>query len=169
MKKKFTIGFIICFTLLFMVGCKVKKEYIEVEKWKHDTTTVVDTMYITETHYIHDSIKAETKDSTITIVHWNYVTFDSLGNVTSQINYNSHTQHGSQGVSTSTSDSEYQKDESSSHNESNVHSEREHVVKVIKPQLYWWQKVLMWLGVISTLVVILKYRKLLVRVVKSFF
>ena len=36
-------------------------------------------------------------------------------------------------------------------------------------KLHWWQSALMWLGIIGLLLVVIKYRKLLVRVVKSFF
>ena len=162
------LGLLVC----ILIGCKAKKEFVEVERWQHDTTTIVDTLRITETIIVHDSIRVESQsaknDSTTTHVHWNYVTYDSLGNVTSQMDYNSHTQHGSntasQSASTSTSDSEYQKEENSSHSESSGHTGKEYIVKEVERDLYWWQKALMWIGAVSLasflMFIVLKVRKL---------
>ena len=169
--RKILAVLLLAMLISILIGCKAKKEFVEVEKWQHDTTTIVDTLRITETLIVHDSIKVESqsakKDSTTTIVHWNYVTYDSLGNVTSQLDYNSHTQHGSntasQSAQTSTSNSEYQKEENASHSESSGHTGKEYVVKEVERDLYWWQKALMWTGGISLVVfgimIALKIRK----------
>lgn len=151
------LGLLVC----ILIGCKAKKEFVEVERWQHDTTTVVDTLRITEYITVKDSTSQQSqsqlvqKDSTITVVHWNYVTYDSVGHITSSLDYNSHTQHGnssntaSQSASTSTTNSEYQKEENSSHSESSGHTGKEYIVKEVERDLYWWQKALMWIGGIS--------------------
>lgn len=146
-------GLLICF-IISLCSCKAKKEFIEVEKWEHDTTTIVDTLRITEKIIIHDSTKVDSqearKDSTTTHVHWNYYTYDSLGNVTSSLDYTSHKQHGSQTASqsaqTSTSNNEYQKKENVSHNESSDHTSKEDVIKEVPRPFSWWQKTLMIFG-----------------------
>ena len=148
---------LICLCITLLSGCKAKKEIVEVDRWQHDTLTIVDTLRITETVIVHDSIYMESqvakKDSSITNVQWNYTTYDSLGNVTSQMNYNSQTQQGSntasQSASTSTTNSEYQKEENASHSESSGHTGKEYIVKEVERDLYWWQKALMWTGGIS--------------------
>ena len=162
---------LLCLLICIIVGCKAKKEFIEVERWTHDTTTIVDTLRITETIIVHDSIRVESQsaknDSTTTHVHWNYVTYDSLGNVTSQMDYNSLTQHGSntasQSAQTSTTNSEHQKEENASHSESSGHTGTEYVIKEVERDLYWWQKVLMWTGAVSlvslAIFIVLKIRK----------
>ena len=166
----FVLGAIACL-LITLAGCKAKKEFIEVEKWQHDTTTIVDTLRITEKIIVHDSTKVDSqearKDSTTTHVHWNYCTYDSLGNVTSSLDYNSHTQHGSQTESqseqTSTSNSEYQKEEIASHSESSGHTGKEYVIKEVPRPFSWWQKTLMGAGGLALisllLLIVYKFRK----------
>ena len=170
--RKILAVLLLAMLICIIVGCKAKKEFIEVEKWSHDTTTIVDTLRITETIIVHDSIKVESQveknDSSVTNVQWNYTTYDSLGNVTSQMNYNSQTQHGSntasQSAQTSTSNSEYQKEENSSHTQASGHTGKEYVVKEVERDLYWWQKALMWIGAVSLasflIFIVLKVRKL---------
>ena len=153
----FIIAALFCI-LITMCGCRTQKEYIEVEKWQHDTTTVTDTLRLTEQVIVHDSIyKTEyvtqfLKDSTHKDEQWQYTTYDPSGNITSQLNYSSSTHHGSssntaaQSESTSTSNTQYQKEETSSHNESSGHSDASHVKKETKPQLNKWQRFIMGLG-----------------------
>ena len=160
MKRVITL-LLLCLLVCILIGCKAKKEFIEVEKWQRDTLTIVDTVKITEYINVKDSTSEQSqtqlvqKDSTITVVHWNYVTYDSIGNITSMLDFNSHTQHGnlsnttSQSESTSTNNSEYQKQENASHSERGGHSEHSHETKETKPQLNWCQKLLMWWGAIS--------------------
>lgn len=166
----FVVWDIICF-FISLCSCKAQREFIEVEKWQHDTTTIVDTLRITETIIVHDSTKVDSqearKDSTTTHVHWNYCTYDSLGNVTSSLDYNSHTQHGSQTASqseqTSTSNSEHQKEENASHSESSGHTGKEYVIKEVPLPLSWWQKTLMGAGALALisllLLIVYKFRK----------
>ena len=157
--KRVIVSLLLCLMLCIIIGCRPQKEFIEVERWTHDTLTIVDTLRIIETIIVHDSIRVESqeakKDSTTTHVHWNYVTYDSLGHVTSQMDYNSHTQHGSntasQSESTSTSNSEYQKEENSSHTQASGHTGKEEIVKEVEVPLAWWQKALMWCGALSLL------------------
>lgn len=152
--RKILAVLLLCLLVCIIVGCKAKKEFIEVEKWQHDTTTIVDTLRITETLIVHDSIymesQVEKNDSSVTNVQWNYTTYDSLGNVTSQLNYNSQTQHGSntasQSAQTSTSNSEHHKEENASHSESSGHSEASKEKVYVKVGLNKWQQFVMVLG-----------------------
>ena len=80
--RKILAVLLLCLLVCIIVGCKAKKEFIEVEKWQHDTTTIVDTLRITETLIVHDSIymesQVEKNDSSVTNVQWNYTTYDML-------------------------------------------------------------------------------------------
>lgn len=144
--------------LLSFCSCKPTEKLVEVEKWQHDTTTVVDTLRIKEYITLHDSIfikenlSEEIHDSTQTNVAWQHYTYDKEGNVTSMTNYNSTTQHGSAAHNstasekTSVSDQTFTHEETSSHNESQGHSDALQSKAQEKRGLTKWQKFVMGMG-----------------------
>ena len=144
--------------LLAFCSCKPQQKIIEVEKWQHDTTTIVDTVHVIDTQILHDSIYIKeyvtqlVKDSTQTNVSWQHYTYDSNGNVSSMTNYNSSTQHGTtahtatESASTSVSDQSSVHEETSSHSESSGHSEALQSKEQVKTGLTSWQRFIQGLG-----------------------
>ena len=90
----------LCCLLLAFCSCKPTQKIVEIEKWQHDTTTVVDTVHTKDIVIQHDSIYVTeyvtqfVKDSTRQDVAWKHYTYDDKGNVTSMTDYTSSTQHG---------------------------------------------------------------------------
>ena len=144
--------------LVTLCSCKPTERIIEVEKWQHDTTTIVDTVHVIDTKFVHDSIyiteyvKEVVKDSTLTNVSWQHYTYDKDGNVSSMTNYNSSTQHGStahsstESAQTSVSDNSTTHEEISSHNESTGHTDSLQSKEQVKRGLTKWQKFIQVLG-----------------------
>ena len=144
--------------LLLLIGCKPTQKIVEVEKWQHDTTTVVDTVHVLDTKYVHDSIYIKeyvtqlVKDSTQTDVSWQHYTYDKEGNVSSMTNYNSTTHHGTtsntatESAQTSVSDNVSTHEETGSHSESSGHSEASKEKVYVKVGLNKWQQFIQVLG-----------------------
>lgn len=162
----FILAAIFCI-LITMCGCKPTEKIIEVEKWQHDTTTVIDTLRITDTRFVHDSVYVTeylteyVKDSTLTNVAWKYYTYDSVGNISSLLDYTSSTQHGSvahtasQNASTSVSNQSSIHEEASGHSESQGHSSIDKSKEKTKVGLTKWQKFIMGMGYIFFIGVVL--------------
>ena len=158
---------IVCCLLLALCSCKPSQKIVEVEKWQHDTTTVIDTLRITDTRFVHDSVYVTeyvteyVKDSTLTNVAWKYYTYDSVGNISSLLDYTSSTQHGSvahtasQNASTSVSDQSSVHEEASGHSESQGHSSIDKSKEKTKVGLTKWQKFIMGMGYIFFIGVVL--------------
>lgn len=144
--------------LLLLIGCKPTQKIVEVEKWQHDTTNIVDTVHVLDTKYVHDSIYIKeyvtqlVKDSTQTDVSWQHYTYDSNGNVSSMTNYNSSMHHGissntaTESAQTSVSDNHSTHEEIGSHSESSGHSEASKEKVYVKVGLNKWQQFVMVLG-----------------------
>ena len=144
--------------LLAFCSCKPTQKIVEVEKWQHDTTTVVDTVHVRDVVIQHDSIFTTeyvtqfVKDSTLTNVAWKHYTYDDKGNVTSLTDYTSSTQRGSvahtdtQSASTGVSEQSAIHEEKSSHNESSGHSEAVQSKTQEKRGLSGWQRFIQALG-----------------------
>ena len=153
------LALLICLVLAWLAsGCKPTQKIVEVEKWQHDTTTVTDTVHVTDIKWLHDSvyikeyIKQFVQDSTRKDEAWQYTTYGPLGNITSQLNYNSTTQHGSvahnstESEQTSVNDSQVTHEETGSHNESSGHSEGAKEKVYVKVGLNNWQRFIMGMG-----------------------
>lgn len=144
--------------LLAMCSCRPTQKIVEVEKWQHDTTTVVDTVHIKDVVVQHDSIYITeyvtqlVKDSTQTNVAWKHYTYDEKGNVTSLTDYTSSTQHGTsshtatESASTSVSEQSATHEEKGSHSESTGHSEVVQSKEQVKKGLTGWQRFVMGVG-----------------------
>lgn len=156
--RKILAVLLLCLLVCIIVGCKAKKEFIEVEKWQHDTTTIVDTVHVKDVVTLHDSIyitntiTEHVKDSTQTDVSWQHYTFDKDGNVSSMTNYNSSTHHGissntaTESAQTSVSNNTSTHEETGSHSESSGHSEASKEKVYVKVGLNKWQQFVMVLG-----------------------
>lgn len=154
------VGMVVCLVLLVLsfCSCKPTQKIVEVEKWLHDTTTIVDTVHVKDVVTLHDSIyitntiTEHVKDSTQTNVSWQHYTFDKDGNVSSMTNYNSSTQHGSashtatESAQTSVSNNTSTHEETGSHSESSGHSEASKEKVYVKVGLNKWQQFVMVLG-----------------------
>lgn len=145
--------------ILIMFGsCKPSQKIVEVERWQHDTTTVVDTVHIKDVVVRHDSIYVTeyvtqfVKDSTETNVAWKHYTYDDKGNITSLTDYTSSTQHGSvahtttENTQSNVSDNLSIHDEKSSHGESSGHGEAIQSKTQEKRGLSGWQRFIQALG-----------------------
>lgn len=153
--------------LLAFCSCKPQQKIVEVEKWTHDTTTVVDTVHIKDLVIQHDSIYITeyvtqyVKDSTQTNVAWKHYTYDDKGNVTSLTDYTSSTQHGStahtasQSASTSVNEQSVIHEEKGSHSESSGHSEALQSKEQTKVGLTGWQKFIQVMGYMALVAVVL--------------
>ena len=153
--------------IISLVGCKPSERIVEVEMWRHDTTTVVDTLRITDTKILHDSVyiteyaKQFVKDSTQANVACKYYTYDSTGNITSLTDYTSSTQHGSvahtatEGKKTSVSGQESAHNETSGHGESKGHSSVDKGKEKVKTGLTKWQRFVMGMGYVFIVVLAL--------------
>ena len=151
---------IVCCLLLALCSCKPSQKIIEVEKWQHDTTTVVDTVRVIDTKIQHDSVFIKEyiteykRDTTITNVNWKYYTYDSIGNISSLLDYASSTQHGSstqassENTSTSVGQQAETHEEVGGHSESSGHSDFTQGKEQVKVGLNKWQKFVMLLGYI---------------------
>lgn len=151
------IGMVVCLVLSFC-SCKPTQKIVEVEKWLHDTTTIVDTVHVKDVVTLHDSIyiteyvKEVVKDSTLTNVSWQHYTYDSNGNVSSMTNYNSSTHHGissntaTESTQTSVSNNTSTHEETGSHSESSGHSEASKEKVYVKVGLNKWQQFIQCLG-----------------------
>lgn len=156
----------ICLLLAFC-SCKPQQKIVEVEKWSHDTTTVVDTVHIKDLAIQHDSIYITeyvtqyVKDSTQTNVAWKHYTYDDKGNVTSLTDYTSSTQHGTtahtatQSASTSVNEQSVIHEEKDSHSESSGHSEALQSKEQTKVGLTGWQKFIQVMGYMALVAVVL--------------
>lgn len=152
------VALLVCCLLLAFCSCRPVEKIVEVEKWQHDTTTIVDTVHIKDIVVLHDSIYNTeyvtqfVKDSTQTNVAWKHYTYDKEGNVTSLLDYTSSTQHGStantatQSASTSVSEQSAVHEETGSHSESSGHSDALKNKEQKKEGLTRWEKILMALG-----------------------
>lgn len=152
------VALIMCCLLLAFCSCRPQQKIIEVEKYSHDTTTVVDTVHVKDIVVVHDSIFTTeyvtrfVKDSTQTNVAWKYYTYGNDGNVTSLLDYTSNTQHGStshteaESESTSVNDQSSIHEEEGSHSESSGHSDNTQSKEQVKTGLTRWEKFLMALG-----------------------
>ncbi len=157
---------VICL-LLAVCSCKPQQKIVEVERLVHDTTTVVDTVHVKGTVTLHDSIYVtETvteyvKDSTQTNVAFKYYTFDSIGNISSLLDYTSNTQRGTtahtatQSASTNVSEQSAMHEEKGAHSESTGHTEALQSKEQVKPGLTGWQKFVMGMGYIFIIVLAL--------------
>lgn len=152
------VALLICCVLLALCSCRPVEKIVEVEKWQHDTTTVVDTIHIKDLVVQHDSIIIKeyitqfVKDSTQTNVAWKHYTYDKEGNVTSLTDYTSSTQHGTtshtatESASTSVNDQSSAHEETGSHSESTGHSDSIQTKEQEKRGLTRWEKIVMGLG-----------------------
>ena len=153
------LALLICLVLAWLASsCKPMQKIVEVEKWQHDTTTIVDTVHVLDTKYVHDSIYIKeyvtqlVKDSTQTDVSWQHYTYDSNGNVSSMTNYNSSTHHGisintaTESAQTSVSNNTSTHEETGSHSESSGHSEASKEKERMKVGLNNWQRFVMGMG-----------------------
>ena len=149
---------LVCCLLLAFCSCKPTQKIVEIEKWQHDTTTVVDTIHVKDIVERHDSIYITeyvtqfVKDSTLTNVAWKHYTYDDKGNVTSLTDYTSSTQHGTmahtdtQSASTGVSEQSGIHEEKGSHSESSGHSEAMQSKTQEKRGLSGWQRFIQALG-----------------------
>lgn len=149
---------LVCCLLLALCSCRPVEKIVEVEKWQHDTTTIIDTVHVRDVVIQHDSIFTTeyitqfVKDSTNTNVAWKYYTYDKDGNVTSLLDYASSTQHGStahmgtESASTSVGEQSAIHEEKDSHSESSGHSEASQAKESTKVGLTAWQKFMIGLG-----------------------
>lgn len=147
----------ICLLLAFC-SCKPQQKIVEVEKWSHDTTTVIDTVHVKDLVIQHDSIYIKeyiteyVKDSTLTNVAWKHYTYDDKGNVTSLTDYTSSTQHGSvahtatENATTGVSGQTSVHEEKSSHGESSGHTDAIQSKTQEKRGLTKWQRFIQGLG-----------------------
>lgn len=155
------VALIMCCLLLAFCSCRPQQKIIEVEKFSHDTTTVVDTVHVKDIVVVHDSIFTTqyitqfVKDSTQTNVAWKYYTYGNDGNVTSLLDYTSNTQHGStshteaESESTSVNDQSSIHEEEGAHSESSGHSDNTQSKEQVKTGLTGWQKFVMGMGYIA--------------------
>ena len=153
--------------VLSLCSCKPQQKIVEVERLVHDTTTMVDTLHVKDIATLHDSIYiTETvteyvKDSTQTNVAFKYYTFDSIGNISSLLDYTSNTQHGTmlhtatQSASTNVSEHAAFHEEKGSHSESTGHSEALQSKEQVKTGLTGWQKFVIGMGYIFIVVLAL--------------
>lgn len=144
--------------MLAICGCRPVEKTVEVVRWSHDTTTVVDTVHVRDVVIRHDSIFTTqyvtqfVKDSTTQNVAWKHYTYDKDGNVTSLLDYTSNTQHGStantaaQSEQTGVSDQSTIHEEKGSHSESGGHTDVTQGKTQEKRGLTRWEKVIMALG-----------------------
>lgn len=153
--------------VLTLCSCKTQKEIVEVEKWQHDTTTVVDTVRVIDTKIQHDSVFIKEyiteykRDTTITNVNWKYYTYDSVGNISSLLDYASSTQHGSstqassENTSTSVGQQAETHEEVGGHSESSGHSDFTQGKEQVKVGLNKWQQFIQCLGYAFLVVLVL--------------
>lgn len=162
----FLLSVLVCL-LLSLCSCKPQQKIIEVEKLVHDTTTVVDTVHVKDIVVQHDSIYVTeyvtqyVKDSTQTNVAFKYYTFDSIGNISSLLDYTSSMQHGTtahtatQSASTNVSEQSAVHEETGAHSESTGHTEALQSKEQVKTGLTGWQKFVMGMGYIFIVVLAL--------------
>ncbi len=162
----FILAALLCL-LLSLYSCKPQQKIVEVERLVHDTTTMVDTLLVKDIATLHDSIYiTETvteyvKDSTQTNVAFKYYTFDSIGNISSLLDYTSNTQRGTmlhaatQSASTNVSEHAAVHEEKGSHSESTGHSEALQSKEQVKTGLTGWQKFVIGMGYIFIVVLAL--------------
>ena len=153
----FFIGALFC-VLLSFCACKPTEKIVEIEKWRHDTTTVVDTVHVKDVVVQHDSVFVKEYvtqykvDSTLMNVAYKYYTYNPDGGIASFLDYTSSTQHGStahtatESASTSVNDNTSIHEETSSHSESSGHSEALQSKEQTKRGLGKWQKFVMGMG-----------------------
>ena len=153
----FILAAIFCL-LLTLCSCRPTQKLVEVEKWRHDTVTVVDTMRIVEEVVKHDSVfntefvTLWKHDTVNTNVAYKYYTYNDDGSVKTFLDYVSSTQQGSKtekkedSATTSVSDVSASKVEASGHSESSGHTEKEKSKEQTKTGLTRWQKFVMGMG-----------------------
>lgn len=153
--------------MLAICGCRPVEKTVEVVRWSHDTTTVVDTVHVRDVVIQRDSIFSTqfvtqfVKDSTTQNVAWKHYTYDKDGNVTSLLDYTSSTQHGStantasQSEQTGVSDQSAVHEEKGSHSESSGHSDASQEKEQAKTGLTNWQRFIQILGYIMFVVLVL--------------
>lgn len=161
---RFSRIFLILLLLLAMFGsCKPQQKIVEVERWSHDTTTVIDTVHVKDVVVQHDSIDltqyiTETVHDT-TNVAWKYYTYDTAGNITSLLDYTSNTakkaQKSTESEQKTVSDKSITHDEKSGHTESKGTTEAIKSKEQVKIGLTKWQRFIQILGylMLVTLVV----------------
>lgn len=144
--------------LLSLCSCRPTEKLVEVERWRCDTVSVVDTVHITEVVVQHDSIHDKEYiteyrvDSTLTNVSYKYYTYNPDGGIASLLDYTSSIQHGSsshtatESEKTDVSGQEYARDEKGFHSESQGHSEKIQSKEQEKKGLTKWQKFVMGMG-----------------------
>ena len=162
----FFLALLAC-ALISVCSCKPTEKVVEVEKWQHDTTTLVDTVHVKDVVTLHDSIyitntiTEHVKDSTLTNVAWKYYTYDTLGNVSSLLDYASTTQHGvtahtaTQSAQTSVNDQAAVHEETSSHSEIQGHTDSLQSKEQEKRGLSKWQKFIQGMGYTFLVVLVL--------------
>ena len=157
------VGFIVAVMFCLMItlcSCKPQQKIVEVERLTHDTVSVKDTDHIKDIVVVHDSVYTtntiqETVHDTVTNnVAWKYFTFDSIGNVTSLLDYTSNV---TQGRTAQKSHESEQKavsgkvailDRKASHKESKGSSDLVTKKEQVKVSLTGWQKFVMGMGYI---------------------
>lgn len=152
------MALILACLLLAMCSCRPTQKIVEVEKWQHDTTTVVDTVSVKEYVTLHDSIYVTeyvtqfVKDSTHKEEAWKYYTYDTEGKVTSMLDYTSSTQQGTvahtvaQNEETNVTNEVVAHEEKSGHNESTGHSDMLQSKEQKKTGLTGWQRFVIGMG-----------------------
>ena len=162
----FILAALLCL-LLSLCSCKPQQKIVEVERLTHDTVSVMDTVHVKDIVVVHDSVYItntiqETIHDTVTNnVAWKYYTFDSIGNISSLLDYTSNTQHGTmlhtatQSASTNVSNMQAFHEEKGSHSESTGHSEALQSKEQVKTGLTGWQKFVIVMGYILIVVLAL--------------
>lgn len=153
----FFVAFIFCL-LITLCSCKPQQKIVEVERLTHDTVSVMDTVHVKDIVVVHDSVYItntiqETVHDTVTNnVAWKYFTFDSIGNVTSLLDYTSNSTQGRMAQKSHESEQKAVsnkvavRDEKASHKESKGSSSAYEAKEQVKTGLTRWQKFIQVLG-----------------------
>lgn len=159
--------FFIVLGLIFFVGCKPQQKIVEVERYVHDTTTIVDTVHVKDvvtqrdSIYITNTVTETVHDTVNQDVAWRYLTFDSIGNVASLLDYTSTTTHGRMAQKSTQSAQNTVSDKVATHEEKGGHMESKGTSDVsakkeqVKVGLTNWQKFVMGMGYIFIIVLTL--------------
>jgi hypothetical protein len=155
------VGFILAIVfclLISLCSCRAQQKTVEVERWAHDTTTVVDTVHVRDVVVQHDSIvKTEfvyqwKHDTINNSVAYKYYTYNEDGSIKSLLDYVSQTAQGSTAQNTSAADETSVSGNESIHDEKNSHSEsagsttKDKERNEVKPQLTKMQRFLQGMG-----------------------
>lgn len=169
MKRVITILllFLVLCLILALCSCRPTQKIVEVEKWMHDTTTVVDTVHVRDIVTLHDSVFVTeyvtqvVRDSLQKEEAYKFYTYDKEGNITSLMDYTSTTQHGktshtaTESASTSVNEQSAVHEEKGSHSESTGHSEALQTKEQVKVGLTKWQRFMIGLGYTFLVIVVL--------------